>query len=211
MQVCLVPVWPIHCRTAIPYPRVVHSAGEPRSRVFEPHTRMAQAGVGYNAAVPYSCFPQVCFFCSAILRTPVLQGGCPPQVCFRHVLAPDLFCGVAPMQVGPSQVFFFIRDPMWVAPPNRSAWYHRVSRPRVSPHLGDLTDAPALHAGVSSSSFALPLPSLPPAFFIAFPHYRIGFPLQVHARRGPTSRLAPPPHLCSGAQAGSALPSQVSD
>lgn len=111
------------------------------------------------------------------------QNRAPERLSQVFVTIQLFYTGSLPCRCVPRRCFF-MRDSPSGSAPNRSASYHRVSMPRVSPHLCGLTDVTAIHEGVSSGTSA-PL---------TFPHYRIGFPLQVRTRRGPTSRLAPPPH-----------------
>lgn len=129
-------------------------------------------------------FPtQVCFF-AAIFRVDVIQGRCLPQVCFSltcpcrclfHRFAPLQVCT---MQVSTAQVFVFLRDSPSGSAPNGSASYRRVSTPRVSPHLYDLTDVPTIHAGVSFFFF-----------FFCFSAF-IGFGSRYRCARGAAPPLA---------------------
>lgn len=141
-------------------------------------------------------------FHSAILQIDVIQCRCLPQVCFLHIRADVFFTGLLLCRYVPHR-YFFIRDSPSESP-RQECLIPGVSITRVSPHLCDPTDVPVIQVKIYVCTCALP-PLFTP------PHYRIEFPLQVRPGRGPASCLAPPSHLGSGAQAGSALLSQVSD
>lgn len=194
----LIQVLPIHFHTKIPYSSVVHFIGELCICVFKTVHQSASVGCLLSRSCSIQLFSTRVYFYSAILQTDVIQRRCLPQACFLHVLVDVFSIGLPPCRCVPRRSFF-IRDSPPGSAPDRSASYLGVSMPRVC----GPTDLPAMRAGASSSTCALLL-------LFTSPNYRIGFPLQVRSRRGRTSRLAPPP-LCSGAQAGSALPSQVSD
>lgn len=148
MQVCLIPVLPIHLHTEIPYPSVVHSRGEPCS------------ASSARCLFQYSCSTQlfstqVCFW-SALRQMGVSQCRCLPQVCFLPVLADVFSTGSLPCRCVPRRCLC-MKDSRSGSAPNRSASYHRVATPRVSPHLCGLTDVTAAHVGVPSCTSARPL------------------------------------------------------
>ncbi|TEA33304.1 hypothetical protein DBR06_SOUSAS8010170, partial [Sousa chinensis] len=95
-----------------------------------------------------------------------------------------LSCELNSMQLFPSphrcvpHQCFFIRGSPSRSAPDRSASHIGDSMPRVSPHLDDSTDVPAVQVRGPFYTCALPLLFTPP-------DYEIGFPLQVRPRRGP--------------------------
>lgn len=142
-------------------------------------------------------FVTIQLFYTAVFHTGVLPVSYTPNGCDSMQMSPTgvfltcpcrcLFYRFAPMQVCATQVFFREGLPIWVGPEQ------------------ECLIPPCLHASCVSApvrsyrrhrnprgSFLLHFRASAP---LSFPHYRIGFPLQVRTRRGPTSRLAPPPHL----------------
>lgn len=172
-------MFPIPLHTGIPSASLVHFIGEPCRCIPQtdvPRAKVPQPGVCNHAGVFYiQLFSTQVGFHSAVLQRDVIQSRCLPWV-FLHIRA-DFFTRLFPCRCVPHQCFFIRGSPSRSAP-DRSASHIGDSMPRVSPHLDDSTDVPAVQVRGPFYTCALPLLFTPP-------DYEIGFPLQVRPRRGP--------------------------